>query len=138
MNSIILENIEPDMTLTLQVHGVVAIPIGHRIEIRILKLKNKNHFFNKDEVEPIIEFPLITDMETGVRYGALNQFYDLNHIYNIMQLFDAKTTPLEYYTVYKIFYGVVENCNVLTAKMEGIQTQTTLVIRIIQKPISKM
>lgn len=133
--NILPENLVPNTLITLQMRGVAAIPVGHRVEVRIFNAPEKTSFLNLEKSKPLFDSPLVFDIDTGIYYGDLHQFYNLNHIYKPNQVFDAQITPFEHLSVYRAFEGLVQHCNVLSARMEGIFIQTTLAIKI-TKPIT--
>lgn len=127
--NILPENIVPDTLITLQIHGVVAIPIGHRVEVDIFEYVGDT-FLGLGKPKPQYEFPFVIDIETGISYGNLEHFYKLNHSFKGTELFNAQVAPMEDLDVFKSFEGIVQNCNIFTSKLNGITTQTTLIIKV--------
>lgn|GEM_PF-1301522 len=104
----------------LHVHGAVAIPVGHRVEIHV--------YYGTDSSEPQFEYPLIADLETGIQYGALGHFHEDFSAYREGQLFEAQVTPMPNLREHSRWRGKVLVCNVLFTGIKRSELQTTLLI----------
>lgn len=121
-------NADKTNPLIIQMHGAASIPVGHRIEIHIYLLGGLG-LFGTGTPKPQFEYPLITDLETGIQYGDMFQFYELvDKAYKDNQLFEAQTIPLENLQEHSNFRGKILACNVLTNNRNNSRLQTTLLI----------
>jgi hypothetical protein len=57
----------------VHVIGVVPIPVGHEVEVRVFLVDTA--IFGK-KLEPQFDDPLITHVETGIVYGSASHFKD--------------------------------------------------------------
>ena len=113
----------------VQMHGAVALPVGRQIELRIYLLGGLG-LFGTGSPKPQFDYPLIKDLETGIQYGDLFQFYaDMGKAYNANQLFAAQENPLENLQEHSILTGKILACNVLSDIRTYDRIQTTLVIQ---------
>ncbi|MCL2777647.1 MAG: hypothetical protein FWD73_06555 [Polyangiaceae bacterium] len=111
--------------VVLQVHGAVAIPVGHRVEIRVYYSFGETGLFSVDPPAPQFDSPLITDLETGIQYGKLRHFCDAS-LYS--EFAPAQATPLPYLREHSRWRGKILVCNVLFCGGQYDQLQTTLLI----------
>lgn len=110
-----------DRTFTML--GAMPIPVGHRVECFILC--RDAGIFTKD-IQPVLDEPLVRDLETGIYYGRLWQFAP-----GIIASTGTPRTsdPAPDVTVAARFTGRVKACLVLTAGVTQHQhAETTLVI----------
>ena len=118
----------PGGAVLLHMHGAVPIPIGHRVEVVVYYATTGSGFFGGGAPAPMHETPLLTDLETGVRYGTLPQFHPPVNMYTHGQLFRASPTPLPTLQEHSRWVGKVVVCNVLHLQLQGGDIQTTLVV----------
>ncbi len=62
------------MSQTIRTVGVVAIPVGHRIDVRTFA-RDVGTFRTKIEIDE--DAPLIVDLETGITYGDASHFEEV-------------------------------------------------------------
>lgn len=111
----------------LQLKGAMAIPLGHRVEIIFFYSASGSGIFGTGAPEPMLKTPLITDLDTGVRYGFFDQFHAPVGMYTEGQTFDLSPQPLPRQE-YTRFSGRVVICNVVHLISRDFDLQTTLVI----------
>jgi hypothetical protein len=112
----------------IDLRGACPIPVGHRIEVRIFLSEEKVSFFGNEPAKPLFETPLITDLETGVRYGSFEQFHAPLSMYQPGQIVHPATEPLPHLRDHSRWAGRVLACNVLYTGMSKNELQTTLVV----------
>lgn len=120
----ITEDFGANDTVILQVPGAAPIPAGRTVSICILSTKGLLGY------KPDFTFPLITDLETGIRYGSVMHFTD-NKTPSTGPFFNRSTELSEFVKVHKEFQATVKACHVLSSMRQGnLWTQTTLVVEI--------
>lgn len=121
------DNINPNEQVIIRLYGAATIPVGHNVNVCVFAVKQS--FFKG--LEPEYNYPLITDLETGINYGNLLHFCPPND-FSFSIFFNTSPMPNESLQVFKEFKGIVRSCNVLSYKnANDTQTQTTLVIEAI-------
>jgi hypothetical protein len=115
-------------TRRIDLHGACPIPVGHRIEVRIFLSEEKVSFFGNEPAKPLFETPLITDLETGVRYGVFTHFHAPLSMYTPGQMLQPATEPLPSLREHTRWTARVLACNVVFTGMSSGELQTTLVV----------
>jgi hypothetical protein len=116
-------------TKRVDLRGACPIPLGHRVEVRTFLSQGGSGFFGGGPPEPRWDSPLLTDLETGVRYGATWQFMEPLAIYDPAQLMAPGDAPLPTLQEHSRWVGRVLLCNVLTTGMRSNEIQTTLILQ---------
>lgn len=108
----------------MQIPGALSVPVGHRVEIRIFSMQG---LFGGNK--PLIERPLIKNLETGIQYGDLDNF-DTGKNKNRNMLPDAQLTLSGNLLEYANLKGKVGACNVnyKHISLHELFLQTTLLI----------
>jgi hypothetical protein len=114
--------------IVIQVRGARPIPVGHRVEIRVFYSASGTGFFGTGAPEPQLESPLITDLDTGIAYGALEQFHPPVTVYTVGELFSLALAPLPELREHSRWQGKIIVCNVIYTGMKTNEIQTTLLI----------
>jgi hypothetical protein len=103
--------------------GAVCIPVGHRVEVRILLRDN-----GRGKTAAAQDEPLITDLDTGVIFGADWHFRRLSG-YRPGTVQDLPVTPDPGLAVHSVVTGRVSATRVVTiGSGDSLFQQTTLVV----------
>jgi hypothetical protein len=118
----------------VQARGACAIPVGHRIEVRVFLSSGGEGFFGGGLPEPMHDKPLITDLETGIRYGTFEHFHPAVYAYKGGQTFPLAAEPLPTLREHSRWFGRVLVCNVVFTAIENNEMQSTLLVEPMAPP----
>ena len=102
------------MNLQIITLGKVAIPVGHRVEIvhyQLVKMSTGLFSSGKRQTEEVAE-PLITDLDTGIRYGHASHYHN-SWSTKIDDVNLSKHDLLPGLVVLKKITGTVRSCSVV-------------------------
>lgn len=114
------------MSEVFLVDGVAPVPVGHRVEVRVLKEPDAGWFSRRIGADTQPDQPWVKDLDTGVEYGVYWQVSDVTALDgNPGQVFGAHLrTDLEQL---RAVTGRVVACRVLTlGSGDGWRVQTRL------------
>jgi len=96
--------------------------------VRVFFAAGGSGFFGTGAPAPDFESPLITDLETGIGYGAFEHFHPPVSMYTTGQTFPFSHTPIAGLREHSRWLGKVLVCNVVFTGKERNEIQTTLLI----------
>ncbi len=112
---------------TVRVAAALAIPLGHRVEVRWYSYEQSNFFSSTPELREL-EAPWVVDLETGVEYSHGEHHEESNTVTSGR----VKEVPLELRPTLKLrsqLRGTVRRCVVMTlGSGQYAYPQTTLLI----------
>lgn len=113
----------------LQLLGACPIPVGHRVEVQFFYAPRGGGLFGGGAPVPDLENPLVTDLETGVRYGMFPHFHQQIRVWD-GQAFALSPDPLPELREHSRWSGTVRKCNVVATRWQRREIQTTVVVEL--------
>ena len=118
------------MTETVLVDCAAAIPVGHRVEIRVLKEPEGGFLSRRTGSKVQVNQPWVKDLDTGVEYGLYWQYSATGALQGYAGQDFGPSMRGELETV-KTVTGTVAGCRVLTiGSGDGWRLQTRLVVEV--------